>query len=62
MVLPLEVARAVVRASGRQLGVTCRPWMRGETSPIPGSMSWVKLPAKTQPTLPDLWKRPAICA
>ena len=57
MVLPLEVARAVVRDSGRQLRVNGRPWMQGKTSPIPGSMVWVRLPAEVQALLPALWKK-----
>ena len=57
VVLPLEVARAVVRASGRQPLVTGRRWMQGETSPIPGSMVWVRLPAEAQAPLPALWKK-----
>ena len=58
VVLPLEVARAVVRASGRLLGVTCRPRMQGETSPIPGSMVSVRVPAEAQARLPALRKKP----
>ena len=57
VVLPLEVARAVVRASGQQLGITYRPRMQGETSPIPGSMVWAQLPAEVQALLPALWKK-----
>ena len=57
VVVPREVAKAMVRPSGRQLGVTCRPWMQGETSPIPGSMVWVRLPAEAQAPLPALQKK-----
>ena len=59
MVLLLEVARAVVRASGRQLGITCRRSMQGETSHIPGSMVWVCLLAEAQAPLRALWRKPA---
>ena len=57
VVLPLEVARAVVRARGRQLLITCCRWMQGETSPIPGSMVWVRLSVEAQAPLLALWKK-----
>ena len=57
VVLLLEVARAVVRASGPQLWVTRHPWMQGETSLFHGSMVWVRLPAEAQAPLATLWKK-----
>ena len=55
--LLLEVARAVVRASWRLVGVTYRPRMQEQTSPIPRSMVWVRLPAKVHAPLSALWKK-----
>ena len=41
--LPLVQAQAVIRAGGKHKGITCRPWMRGGDSPVPGAMLWVRL-------------------
>ena len=38
VVLPLVQAQAVIRASGKHKGITCRPWMQGGDSPVPGGM------------------------
>ena len=57
VVLPLMQAQAVVRASGKSQGITCRPWMQGGDSPLPGAMMWVRLPASARAPLPDLWAK-----
>ena len=65
VVLPLVQAQAVIRASGKHKGITCRPWMQGGDSPVPGGMLWVRLPASARAPLPDLWVKlssdPQIC-
>ena len=65
VVLPLVQAQAVIRASGKHKGITCRPWMLGGDSPVPGAMLWVCLPAPARAPLPDLWAKlasdPQIC-
>ena len=55
--LPHAQAAAALRASGKVLGVTCRPWLRGEESPVPSRMLWLTLPAASRAPLPELWKR-----
>ena len=65
VVLPLVQAQAVIRASGKHKGITCRPWMQGGDSPVPGGMLWVRLPASARAPLPALWAKlssdPQIC-
>ena len=65
VVLPLVQAQAVIRASGKHKGITCRPCMQGGDSPVPGGMLWVRLPASARAPLPDLWVKlssdPQIC-
>ena len=56
-VLPLVQAQAVVRANGKCKGITCRPWMQGGDSPVPGGMLWVRLPASVRAPIPDLWAK-----
>ena len=55
--LPHAQAAAALRASGKVLGVMCRPWQRGEESPVPSRMLWLTLPAASRAPLPELWKR-----
>ena len=43
VVLPLVQAQAVVVASGKYKGITCRPRMQGGDSRVPGGMLWVRL-------------------
>ena len=55
--LPHAQAVAALRASSKVLGVTCRPWLRGEESSVPSRMLWLTLPAASRAPLPKLWKR-----
>ena len=65
VVLPLMQAQIVIRASGKHKGITCRAWMQGGDSPVPGGMLWVRLPTSARAPLPDLWAKlssdPQIC-
>ena len=53
VVLPLVHAQAVIRDKG----ITCRTWMQGGDSPVPGGMLLVRLPASARAPLPDLWAK-----
>ena len=55
--LPHAQAAAALRASGKVLRVTCRPWLRGEESPPPSSILRLTLPAASPAPLPELWKQ-----